>query len=122
MVFHEFRNFPAGDGTHAQSLRLVVLDVLPEPERQARVAVYPPNPDMSVEDGQRSTFQSPWATGRVGCLYSTGVPRSGYRLSLLARRGASVMITSTDSPGLKGKSASTSWPSSAIVASTRCVI
>jgi len=73
----KFRNFPAGDRTHAYVPRFVLCDERLRLRRKVIILVNPPDSDMRVENDQRVDSQSPSATLSNGPSYSTFIPLSG---------------------------------------------
>ena len=73
----EFGDLPARNRAHREAGLLGGIKQRTGGRRERRVAVNPPNPDVSIEDNHPTAPQSASATGSVGERSVTGVPRSG---------------------------------------------
>ena len=76
-VLDEFGDLPARNHAHGDAGLLGGIEQSPGGRRKCRVSMYPPNPDVRIENNQRAASQSASATGSVGERSVTGVPRSG---------------------------------------------
>ncbi len=76
-ALHELGDFPARNRAHGDASLLGGIKQRTSGERECRVAVDPPDPDVGIEDNHPAASQSASATGSVGESSVTGVPRSG---------------------------------------------
>jgi hypothetical protein len=75
LPLHELGDLPTRNRGDANAALLGRVDERALCDRQCRIAVNPPNSNMGIENDHCVASQSPSATGSVGAIKETGVPR-----------------------------------------------